>query len=931
MGSDLMVEHFNLLHGRVWKTFACLNNHAATKYLVMSPVKALSRSTYACWMRWQDELEQKHGTAAKAAQIYLKQWRKFARAQASKVGQAVSLANKLRDLMAGKNLGWWRKRSELLEIVATDLEVEVTDLMGGPVARGKTGFPEFPSLEPLTVSEEPCSLSPDGWLLHRAVADLRYGEGRWVVAAPGAGKHLVCSYLRERHGSEFEALTLGTLEVGAEHFGTARALVIAVECRDTITDESAIRRLAERAAPTVVLAPFAPAGAAAATQFGALGRRPPPRTFHHPLLAHWSLAEYLQPRGWRERLAAWVDVRLHRAPDTKYESGALLAWLAQHDPDERLVDTPGALLALAAELHTHGELVPTHEMAPRWVARTLTQPGAGDSLARQWSRRVGPGTYAALAESRLLATASRWGTGPAAEEWAALVPPSVQPGGDDGGAVVVGHLRELRALRGDECGHLSLFPRWASEGSGIVAARRALESTELEQWGRLCLDDGRRRLVDAALDTLPMAALCAVVRGVGKSPVVGEKLAGTAALDATFAAMARRLDAGARPAPGQVEHWQQVADLQARLTLPEGNGGPWQVPATRPDRDEWIANAWTISLSLPPPKRWPAQLRAREFPGWAGTLPTDVFAVSPFPSSTSGEHGPAASGSVARIAALSIDVLRLFRAAPDDIPRLLLPAYIVLAPERSWSITREQIRELGGTWEIEILCEHVEKGPGSLVDALWAVLADSDVDLATTLERVAASHGRLLRLILDVISADAFRATATSATFAGAADAFALVPQRLRATLLDAWAAKAPTFVQARDLLRTATDEDLDVLVAIARRVGGELAPELAAATWRISRERAMEELGRTLHRGEDASSWFIAAPAGETPALAALVPQLAGRPAWLLAWARRRLRDGGDAADVLYGIVRQADGRVGPRAGQTPSARRRSSSRPDR
>jgi hypothetical protein len=160
-------------------------------------------------------------------------------------------------------------------------------------------------------------------------------------------------------------------------------------------------------------------------------------------------------------------------------------------------------------------------------------------------------------------------------------------------------------------------------------------------------------------------------------------------------------------------------------------------------------------------------------------------------------------------------------------------------------------------------------------------------------------------VILDLVPEPVFERTLREHTVTFTASTLALIPPRLRASALRWWASTKPSFGDARDVLRAAGPDDLDVLLEVALGADGGLANEVSALVWRIDPKRAREEVLPSLGSGLSPAAWFMTSPRSETAFLSGLIAQPWHREAWLVEWSRARLADAGPAGDVLYRFVR--------------------------
>ncbi len=880
--------------------------------------------------------------------------RAIVRAAAKAEGKKVdlqALANRIGDLRVGRKLEWWKGRPAVRQLVADYLEAEPHELVATPVPPGSLNFPEFPDLPPLLPTEDPCRLSSSGWMLQEALArptPRKNGRPRprWIVAPPGAGKSLSVRVLAVRHPGVVVTASVTTLDEAVALSATSLPLVVEVEEGRPGKDALDLRAFEERKAATAILSAGEfpePLWSGPGSPFGMSA-------------SGWEIVRAQNTPGWRDRMIEWIDRRLEASPrETLFEKSHVVEWLNRNDPRGDLVTTPGALLALCADFHRHGAGGdPVHVRARRWV-RDVVPTMVSEDAPATWRTRTSPLTYEALVASHLHRVTERHG-GLRGEDWAELVPASHSPGTEErpGEVVIVEHFRRSGLLRGDVHG-VRPYPSWVENGLLVGEILPRFDDANLT-WGVLAADESRRPLVDDALDALLPGALWALI-GLVVDYAGARSVAVVGAVEGTMAAIARRLDGVKLTVDDR--HLDAVQRLVLRQ-LDELVADPMNSelrPFTRPDRDEWLATAWTISLRVPKPPSFQRSDLDWELPRWAASLsvaglprlPSSTFVADP----TGGAPSPGqilsspgvtiteidyadglvgvASPAVARVTLLTLEVVdRIEREPlPLKLPRVLLPALFLTAQDRGWDLQASHLDTLHESWDEAFLgLVAVQQPPErrrDLAGRLWRLAAHVIVEggAAPVAERVALLQGRhpgIVRFVLDNVDPELVaatarthgthrRPTAPSQHFPSDPRLMLLLPRAARHGALRGWldgaAGRGARYDEARELVPLLDVEDMELALDLVRAADRDVAAEFTSLVWTSAPALAREEATRAIEEGlPSAEGWCHAAPRGELPFLVGLLSLPSPLPAWARRWALRRMGDAGDAAEAIFQLA---------------------------
>lgn len=807
-----------------------------------------------------------------------------------------SLANQVTKLFNEDTRWWERTGREAVPTLAALLDVETASLLGRVEAQPEElGFPEFPALPPLLPGEPAFSMNGVDVVFSLVATRPQFllsPRFDWVEASPGCGKSLALRYLRSSttHLRPEEAATLEdalTMDLEGD-------VVLAVE-RASTADASALHELGSRLRSCLVLAPFTP------VHLRSLGRG-------HGSINRWAVRKPAPFLLWRADFADWVVHRLRekRGRALRFDLRGLLRWLEARDPSGVIVASPGDLLALCADFDAHGTGRTTlAKRAERWLS-SVGRDRFGDLAPKAWRNKLAARTYGGLLEAQLRELRlSLSETSP--RDWERLVPEETSPRKARGhldAPLVVESFREAGLLRQDERGLLP-YPRWVAQGCWDAAIEADLDSPEPEGWGLLAADASRAAIVDGTLDRLSAGTFRRVVRAV-TSAFSRTSLGRRAAMEAAFAAAARRLRNGAIPETADVELWQRLVLLQ--LQNLESRGGSL-MPYTRRVPEELLANGWSLSVRLP------AGAEVNEgwswlVPGWR-TAPLqleDAPREVGFPVREEQAADPLSP--LRRLCELAPEIVE--RLSLQEVPQrgvtLLLPAMFA-DTSRDWPLGSEHLRSLGdyeeeSLWRLAHALD--DAGRAALASKVWRTLAPEDGTVLERIERLSDSHPNLAGLVLENVPAEALRETVRSGGLhvgrRGAGNPAPLA--RLHADALDAaireWAANPSpvhaNWAEADSLLEVLDADHVDLVLELVDRSDPDIATYLARFVWRHDVAAARERVRRGPVR-----HWFWAAPRSELPFIASLVePPF---PAWMKSWAYQRAPEAGPAAERLYAL----------------------------
>ncbi|PTU66965.1 hypothetical protein DB032_19575 [Chromobacterium sp. Panama] len=321
-----------------------------------------------------------------------------------------------------------------------------------------------------------------------------------------------------------------------------------------------------------------------------------------PRFAPW---RWVRHPDWRERLLQWIGARLaafHRKTHLEIESARQL--LEEIDPSGRLLTSSQDVYALCNEFHrppvTDGVADPVDRNAKTW-GLSLQRLPAGMKRALKQS-----------IEDRWLNWESSWNGPQAVDSVDRLAMKGVDPG-----------TRGKNRLPVEKKGTLS----WPT--TQLIMLRdiviQHIKANDVK-WRMACYDESRRPIIDAALATLEMPALCEVMQKLLSQKDTTDRPAPAVAL---FLAIGRRLSS-LTPIPRAArEGAAKLLDAVSTQLEPHARAPmPWSRPGTsQGDLLYWIAACWAWSVhSLVKPIN-AAGLAGWLFPGWTNEpipVPGDV-------------------------------------------------------------------------------------------------------------------------------------------------------------------------------------------------------------------------------------------------------------------------------------------------------------------
>jgi hypothetical protein len=855
-------------------------------------------------MTWQDELLRLFESAAGAAKAIHPQWQESAPDESK--GGVDALANRIRKLLKGQDEpGWWSRHPKLQRVLANAVGVDQGEIFGTKKATPQDlAFPEFPRLPPLEAGEDPCWLGPRGSLLDMALDALSDDDNRpnrWITAPAGAGKSLVIRCLRSRHSGDVIAASVRRLEEIADPTVDA-PLVVEIEERPGTEGIDRLLHLEHLTSPIVVLAPFP-----MPSELQGVGS--------DKELA-WLPYDGSPPAGWRSRLLHWIDQRLESAPgDTKLERDAVTEWLREHDPEGRIVATPGDLLALCADFDVHGRARNPTKRAHHWLA-AMGMPMLPADAPPTWKKRSADRIYRRLVVDEVRYRRKRYGSLDT-EDWVTLLAEE-ESVGPSHSSNAVDYLLEAGLLRSDASGVIA-YPRWVARAVAMDAITTEIQKNDLLGWGTLAADDSRRELMDATLDALPIDALRSLALRLADRGTP-QTLEAVAELESTLAAIARRLGKDLRLRSNDERVVQDLLVLQLEA-LYEAQANPRLCyPYTRRYQDEWFATAWTLSLRVPAPEGVDPSKHPWLFPAWVDAL---TLSDVPYAFPSSSIQPLAAKTGVRRLIEMAPLIIAKLEPGPlqEDVPRLLLPAMFLDEAFHERLNTR-LLRELGGTWEERILAKKLSRMPPNKVrrvaSRIWA-LAGSDgpprtVSVVARIHKIRQDLRTLAGLVFQALEPVEVGATARDhglyQEHVQEPSELFFLPRAQRQAAVRGWHQRSRSdgraFIIARELFGLFDLDDLELVVELTQASPKDLSPELAAIVWRISPPRAEAETRRALEQDLPASAgWFYAAPREHLDAIIDALEQTGRRPDWLERWAHRFVLDGGEAAERIYALAK--------------------------
>lgn len=635
---------------------------------------------------------------------------------------ARTLATLLGKLDSGDAV-WWRKRPEHAACLVQLLDLELLDLgLAGPRAAAHViefpAFPGMPSLDlrrdgkwqlgsekPVLTEDRPSSAhsleewfapSP-GW--HRPPCELN-----WLCVADDLERHLLAKTLEA--AGHYELVFAQTLDDVSGRLASTKPLVVAVSGMGANADaDFTALALRPEGVGLLVIAPYA---LPTRPEMGGHGYLSWERA---SLQGRERIAFDLSTAGgglwskvhrwvwkrfpdWRVRFLAWLERHFDKAgKDSLYSATGVQAWLTRFDPQEEWFHTVSDLLSLCLGFEGEKKL-PNEDDA---------QAGHTLVAALQHSQPAFIGArLAELCLARWRCSHVAWNGALSLDAWAALMPLGpVVLGDDDLTPIVQGRTAAQRKKAADALSQRlqGANPQFLLQGGLLKPVAGTYEfqhrslanllvrdqlladmvDAPLSNWAWACFDAERCRLVDAALDALPLKALQVLASRDTELEALG--VAAIGASEAIFYAVGRRIAKG--EITSSVDAFVPLArSVLARLDMDEVE---WSLPVpwsrsmdSEKDQLEWISACWAWSL-MPTPRL--ASGASWLFPGWDAVLPQPPGWLTSLWPDKDVEQLPRWWQLFFQIAE---EWVKDLDAPPPDVPRVLKMAYLVKAAHGGW-------------------------------------------------------------------------------------------------------------------------------------------------------------------------------------------------------------------------------------------------------
>lgn len=786
----------------------------------------------------------------------------------------------------------------------------------------------------------------------------------WVVLPPGAGRSFAANWVKHRRlpaPSPYRlpiapprVLSLVTPSVEAlDAVGGGEALLIEIEATG---DEmhAFMQRLLPRWGSWAILAPFT-----------------------NPLSnPNMQVYTWRVDAAWRDGYVRWVARRLASLGNggAQLDVAAFLGWVARIDPDVSRFRTPGDLLPLLDYANARGTETLAKQFGRTLVRRVLggtTELVGGACVRDRWLRELGAETFTQMLETWWRTPGLRWGTDPAKETWASVVPKNAEPAFTEASERALEITRQLknvkltkiqrealiaelgetltdnvpareavralvgaRVLRDVGIGVLSVSPPWMVEATAKSVVERTLEREAPSVWGRWCVDPARRPLVDERLLAYQFSALVALIAKAvkGFDPM---SLGAVGAVETLFATVGERLASGERVSVKDTSPLKDLARLQVDLLAPHHQNG-LPAPRTRVGPHEttggarFIAVCWAWSLRNPAPSD--GFLPAGStwlFPGWAPPSVDDIPDALTFHDlePNGGPGVDAETRGMKLMRQLLPEVLERATGTFDrvgrsrEIPRSLAVAAIPLAVRREWpmAVLTSAIRS-PSLDEAQRLARSIDALPaelrGQTIESLWGVALGEQRDVLQALRYFDPDRPPedLLRSPLETLMQQRFPVDRIEAAVKSASRWDSHSGERLLRLTPDAHRVRI-----ARALVAALADQashSVDIFKVFGRELVEvllEIAPlpagwMAAQAVWEIAPEVARAHAEADYARGVIAP-WISSMPQEHLGELVEVVEQFPAHPVpdELRLWLSGRLPVVGPEAERLWSLLQRA------------------------
>ncbi|MDP3231002.1 MAG: hypothetical protein Q8N13_23915 [Acidovorax sp.] len=437
---------------------------------------------------------------------------------------------------------------------------------------------------------------------------------------------------------------------------------------------------------------------------------------------------------WRARFLQWLERHFDKAgKDSLYSAAGVQVWLDRFDPREEWFHTVSDLLSLCLSFESEKKLPSEHDVH---AGHTLVA-----ALQRSQPAFIGA-QLAALCLARWRCNRVAWNGALSLEEWAALTPRApVVLGEDDLNPIVQGKTATQRQRAADALRQRSQMANSQSllQGGLLKPVSGAYDfqhrslvnllvrdqllagmvHAPLSDWAWACFDAERCRLVDAALDALPLKDLQALASRVAELEALDVESIG--ASESIFYAIGRRIAKGKITI--HVDAFVALArSVLVRLNMDEVE---WSLPApwsrlmdSEKNQLEWISACWAWSL-MPAPS-WAVDA-SWLFPGWSDVLPEPPGWLTSLWPAKGVEQLPRCWQLFFQVAE---EWVKDVDAPISDVPRIVKMAYLVKAAHGGWKAQTSWWDGLlhfdNIAWLDEVLVEGFGKAmPQEVAKRLW--------------------------------------------------------------------------------------------------------------------------------------------------------------------------------------------------------------------
>lgn len=576
-----------------------------------------------------------------------------------------SLGAKIGEIDLGRR-GWWLKRPEHGEALASLLQVPAIDLgLHIQEPADVHAFTRFPELPPLKLREErPCRIAAP-WRLGTDFQGKPYGERwddlalwfepdsraaqrpdrtvHWLHVPAGTGLNLLWEWLESRGRGEY--LRVQTLTECKRRFQEFRPFAVRVDRED----EHDVHVLASRELdlPVLVVAPF-PAPALPKSERAATHTFATWEFFEADRLQRRTMAltnpdergegiqryEWRLLPDWQEKLLAWVERRIGTATnETLLSAAGVRRWMSGFSTEFNAL-RPADLMAICHLCHSIPERSLPSAHAPDAGTRLLRHlTGLNPHRAEQFSRLV----RACLTDRRYAwrsqLPGDTWlgylgtpGAAPTDAEAVRAIADAPTKAARRQLAAEVLAAAESRSLAGLQASRLlvqaaadqyALQPAFVADLVARDQILSMLSEPGVEAWAALCFDPERRRLVDAALQVAPVKVLLQVQEQI--LDMAPENPLAIAAAEALFFAVGHLAACGAS-VPRALH---SIAGRVLPGLFRDDFSGPsfWTRPAQeREEACEHLLVMWTWSLVADQPREGIPAHWGWHFPAWPGDL-----------------------------------------------------------------------------------------------------------------------------------------------------------------------------------------------------------------------------------------------------------------------------------------------------------------------